>query len=72
MQYVCYKNDTSATPVKNFDFDNDTSKNIFSHHYIYYMADERLQGEKQFSSKNYLLEMSRFHANMRLKVHHKN
>ena len=26
------------------------------------MASERLQGEKQFHSKNYLLEMSRFHA----------
>ena len=31
------------------------------------MASERLQGEKQFHSKNYLLEMSRFHAKMRLK-----
>ena len=53
--------------MKNFDFDNDTSKNIFSHPYIYYMASERLQGEEQFHSKNYLLEMSRFHAKMRLK-----
>ena len=31
------------------------------------MASERLQGEEQFNSKNYLLEMSRFHAKMRLK-----
>ena len=31
------------------------------------MASERLQGEKQFHSKNYLLEMPRFHAKMRLK-----
>ena len=54
--------DTSATRVKNFDFDNDTGKNIFSHPYIYYMTSERLQGEKQFHIKNYLLEMSRFHA----------
>ena len=53
--------------MKNFDFDNDTGKNIFLHPYIYYMASERLQGEKQFHSKNYLLEMSRFHAKMRLK-----
>ena len=60
-------NDTSATRVKNFGFDNDTSKNIFSYPYIYYMASERLQGEKQFHSKNYLLEMPRFHAKMRLK-----
>ena len=31
------------------------------------MASERLQGEEQFHSKNDLLEMSRFHAKMRLK-----
>ena len=31
------------------------------------MASERLQGEEQFHSKNYLLEMPRFHAKMRLK-----
>ena len=53
--------------MKNFDFDNDTGKNIFSHIYIYYMANERLQGEEQFHTKNYLLEMSCFHAKMRLK-----
>ena len=53
--------------MKNFDFDSDTSKNIFLHPYIYYMASERLQGEKQLHSKNYLLEMSRFHAKMCLK-----
>ena len=68
--HECYTNDTSATQVKNFDFDNDTSKNIFSHAYIYYMASERLQGEKQFQSKNYLLEMCRFHGKMRLKSLH--
>ena len=62
MRHECYTNDTSATRVKNFDFDNDTGKNIFSHFYIYYMARERLQGEEQFHTKNYLLEMSRFHA----------
>ena len=60
-------NDASATRVKNFDFDNDTGKNIFSHPYIYYIASERLQGEERFHTKNYLLEMSRFHAKMRLK-----
>ena len=63
----CYTNDTSATRMKKFDFDNDTSKDIFSHLYIYYMASERLQGEKIFHSKNYLLEMPRFHAKMHLK-----
>ena len=61
-------NHTTATRVKNFDFDNDVGKNIFSHPYIYYMARERLQGEKQSHTKNYLLEISRFHAKMRLKT----
>ena len=42
VQHECYTNDTSATQVKNFDFDNDMSKNIFSHRYIYYLASERL------------------------------
>ena len=58
---------TGATRVKKFDFDNDTGKNIFSHPYIYYIASERLQGEEQFYTKNYLLELCRFHAKMRLK-----
>ena len=31
------------------------------------MANERLQEEDQFRSKNYLLEMPRSHAKMRLK-----
>ena len=31
------------------------------------MASERLQGEEQFHSKNYLLEMSPFHAKIHLK-----
>ena len=62
-----YTNDTSATQMKNFGFDNDTGKNISSHRYIYYMASERLQEEEQFHTKNYLLEMSCFHAKMRLK-----
>ena len=67
VRHACYTNDTSAIQVKNFDFDNDTSKNLFSHPYIYYMASKTLQGKEQFHSKNYLLEMSRFHAKMRLK-----
>ena len=45
---VKHECDTSATQVKHFDFDNDTSKNIFSRPYIYYMAGERLQEEEQF------------------------
>ena len=60
-------NDTSATGMKNFDFDNDKGKNIFSHPYIYYMVSKRLQGEEQFHTKNYLFKMSRFHAKMHLK-----
>ena len=47
-----HTNDMSATRVKNFDFDSDMSKNIFSHPYIYYIGSERQQGEKQFHSKN--------------------
>ena len=41
-------------------------KNIL-HPYINYMARERLQGEGQFHSKNYFLEMPCFHAKIRLK-----
>ena len=44
---------TRTTRVKNVDFDNKTSENIFSHPYISYMPNERLQGEKQIHSKNY-------------------
>ena len=53
--------------MKNFDFDNNTSENIFSHTYINYIVNERLQGEEKFHSKNYLLEMPYSHAKMRLK-----
>ena len=67
MRHECYTNDTIAARVKHFGFDNGTSENIFSHLYIGYMANERLQGEGQFHSKNYLLEMPRSHAKMRLK-----
>ena len=59
--------DTSATRVKDFDFDNDTSKNIFSNPYIYYVASERLQAEEQFHSKNYLVEILCSHVKMHLK-----
>ena len=67
VRHECYTNDTSATLVKNFDFDNQTSKNIFSHPYIYYMASERLQGEEQVHSKDYPLEMLCSHTEMHLK-----
>ena len=62
-----YTNDTSVTRVKNFDFDDETSEKIFSHSYISDVANERLQGKEQFHSKNFLLEMHRSHAEMRLK-----
>ena len=58
--------DASATRVKKFQFDVGTSENIFSHPYISYMANERLQGEEQSHFKNYHLEMSRSHAKMDL------
>ena len=67
VRHECYTNDTSTIRVKNFDFDSDTSKSIFLNPYIYYMASERLQGEKQFHSENYHLEIPCSHAKMRLK-----
>ena len=56
-----------ATRVKKFDLDKGTSKNIFSHPYIYYIENEKLLGEEQFHSKNQLLEMPRSQAKMCLK-----
>ena len=53
--------------VWNFDFDNDTRENIFSHPFNSYLTNERLQEEGQFYCNNYLLEMTRSHAKMRLK-----
>ena len=58
---------TSATLVRNFYFDNGTNENIFSHPYISYMVNERLQGDEQLHSKKYLLGMPRSHAKMHLK-----
>ena len=67
VRHECYTNDTSAARVKNFDFENETNENIFSHPYINYLADERLQGEEQFHSKNYLSDMHCSDAKMHLK-----
>ena len=39
---------------------------MFSHPYTSYMANERLQREEQFHSKDYVLEMPPSHAKMRL------
>ena len=47
-----YTSDKSATRVKNFDFDNGTSENIFSHLNISYMTNEKLQGEEKLYPKN--------------------
>ena len=44
--------DTIAKRVKIFDFDNDTSENIFLQHYINYMTNERLQRVEELHSKN--------------------
>ena len=69
--HECYTNDTSVTRVENFDSDNNTIENIFSHPCISYMANERLQEEQveewRFHSKNYLSEMPCSHVKMGLK-----
>ena len=64
-----YTNDSTAIRVRNFHFDNDTNENISqkTQPYISYMANEILQGEEQFHSKNYLSEIPRSHAKMHLK-----
>ena len=62
-----YTNYASATRVRNFDLDNDTSESIFSRLYINYVANEKLEGQEQFHSNNYLLEMPRSHAKLHLK-----
>ena len=66
-QLECDRNDKIATRVINLGSNNDTIENIYSHPYISYMANERLQGEKEFHSKNYLLEIPRSNAKMSLK-----
>ena len=67
VRHECYTNSESAARVKNFDFDNDTSENIFSHPYINFMGNERLQGEEQYHFGKKLLEMLCSHTKMRLK-----
>ena len=54
VRHECNANDTSATQMKNVDFVNDTSENIFSRPYTSCMANKRLKGEEHFHSKNYL------------------
>ena len=68
-----YTNNTSSTQVKNFDFNKDKCENIYSHPYMSYIANGKLQGVEQFHSEIDLaskichLEMIRSHAKMRLK-----
>ena len=63
----CDTNDTSVTGVKNFDFENGTKGDIFSHPHISYVTNETLQGEEDFYFKNYLLEMCHCNCKMCLK-----
>ena len=66
-RHECSTNDMRATRADIFGFHNDTHENILSHPYISYIANEILQKEEQFHSKNYLSEMPQFHAKSRLK-----
>ena len=43
VRHECWRNNMIATRVKNFDFDNDTCENNFSHPFIYYMTNERFK-----------------------------
>ena len=62
----CYANETNATQVKNFDFDKDTSENIFPHSYVSYIAMKNCKERSNFILKNYLLEKPRSHTKMYL------
>ena len=69
----CYTSDTSATRVGNFDFDKDTSKNIFSHPYISY-TQQMKDGKNR---NNFILRTAFWKCLPRMpkciwKVHHKN
>ena len=79
VRHEYYTHDMSATRTtrlrhewKIFDFDNCTSKYIFSDSYIYYMAVEILQREEQFHSKYYLWKYLIPMPKCVWKVHHKN
>ena len=47
VQHERYTNYTKAPRVKNLDFDNDKSENIFPHPYISYVKNEKLQEVEQ-------------------------
>ena len=67
-RHECNTNGTTATRVKNFDFDNDTRKTYF-HILIFTIWQVKDYKEEQFHSKNYFFEttLSLFYAKMRLK-----
>ena len=46
-RHECDTSATQTTQVKIFDFDKDTSENIFSHPYVSYMTNEILRGEEE-------------------------
>ena len=68
-----YTNDTSGPRVLYKRHECDTSEKILvttrvkTYFHTPILAYERLQGKKQFHSKNYLLEMPHFYARTRLK-----
>ena len=69
-----YEYDTSATRTTRVQHEwkilillSTQSEIIFSHLYVSYLANERLQEQKKIRSKNYLLEKPRSHDKMRLK-----
>ena len=74
-RHECDTNYTSATRVRHERYECDTSvtRVLLKRHecdtiatQINHMTKERFQGEEQFYSKNYLLEMSRSHAKMHI------
>ena len=71
-RHECNTNATRTTRVRHewkiLSLITTRIKKIFLHPYNYYVASERLQGKQQFHSKNYLLEIARFDAKMRLKI----
>ena len=71
-RHECQTNDTNTTRVKNLDFDNATSENIFSHSYISYIANEKLQGRGNFILRTSFLKCLLLMPKCAVKVHHRN
>ena len=62
VQHECETSESGATYVENFN--KDTTENVFLHHYISYMTNERLQEEQRYHSKNCVLEILCSYAKM--------